>query len=65
MKRHILTGIDGLNQAAQALGISARSISHYRSGREAVPKSLALVCLGWNFLQSQANPAQAAEATGD
>lgn len=52
-----------LNQAAEALGVSARSISRYSSGREAVPRSLALACLGWDFLQ-QSNPAQAAEETG-
>ena len=53
-----------LNQAAEALGISTRSITRYSSGREAVPRSLALACLGWDFLQQQANPAQAAEETG-
>lgn len=53
-----------LNQAAQALGVSARSITRYSSGREAVPRSLALACLGWDFLQQQANPPHAAEATG-
>ena len=41
-----------LNQAAEALGVSARSISRYSSGREAVPRSLALACLGWDFLQN-------------
>lgn len=53
-----------LNQAAEALGVSARSITRYSSGREAVPRSLALACLGWDFLQQQANPARAAEDTG-
>jgi hypothetical protein len=53
-----------LNQAAEALGVSARSISRYSSGREAVPRSLALACLGWDFLQQQANPLRAAEDTG-
>ena len=53
-----------LNQAAEALGGSARSITRYSSGREAVPRSLALACLGWDFLQQQANPARAAEDTG-
>ncbi|MFJ7282219.1 DUF2442 domain-containing protein [Pseudomonas sp. NPDC099000] len=52
-----------LNQAAEALGVSARSITRYSSGREAVPRSLALACLGWHFLQ-QSNPARAAEETG-
>lgn len=53
-----------LNQAAQALGVSTRSITRYSSGREAVPRSLALACLGWDFLQQQANAPQAAEETG-
>ncbi|KAB0499868.1 DUF2442 domain-containing protein [Pseudomonas vancouverensis] len=52
-----------LNQAAEALGVSPRSISRYSSGREAVPRSLALACLGWDSLQQR--PAQhAAEDTG-
>ncbi|MHC8321784.1 DUF2442 domain-containing protein [Pseudomonas sp. GB2N2] len=53
-----------LNQAAEALGVSARSITRYSSGREAVPRSLALACLGWDFLQRQSSPARAAEETG-
>ncbi|VVN75202.1 helix-turn-helix domain-containing protein [Pseudomonas fluorescens] len=53
-----------LKQAAEALGVSARSITRYSSGREAVPRSLALACLGWDFLQQQSNSARAAEETG-
>ncbi|MGE8144196.1 DUF2442 domain-containing protein [Pseudomonas frederiksbergensis] len=52
-----------LNQAAEALGVSARSISRYSSGREAVPRSLALACLGWDSLQQRPTLA-AAEETG-
>jgi hypothetical protein len=48
-----------LNKAAQALGVSARSISRYSSGREAVPRSLALACLGWDSLQHGAGMAVA------
>ena len=44
--KHRLT----LDQAAEALGVSARSISRYSSGREAVPRTLALACLGWETL---------------
>lgn len=44
--RHRLT----LDQAAEALGVSARSISRYSSGREVVPRTLALACLGWETL---------------
>ena len=43
-----------LDMAAEALGVSRRSISRYSSGREAVPRSLALACLGWEALQSSA-----------
>lgn len=57
------TGLS-LTQAAEALGVSARSITRYSSGRETVPRSLALACLGWDFLQQQANTARAAEETG-
>jgi hypothetical protein len=53
-----------LNQAAEALGVSARSISRYSSGREAVPRSLALACLGWDFLQQQSKSLRAAEENG-
>ncbi|MFP3864582.1 DUF2442 domain-containing protein [Pseudomonas capeferrum] len=42
-----------LDQAAEALGVSARSISRYSSGREAVPRSLALACLGWETLEQK------------
>lgn len=44
--RHRMT----LDQAAEALGVSARGISRYSSGREAVPRTLALACLGWEVL---------------
>ena len=57
------TGLS-LNQAAEALGVSARSISRYSSGREVVPRSLALACLGWDFLQQQSTSSRAAEETG-
>jgi hypothetical protein len=40
-----------LEQAAQALGVSTRSISRYSSGKEVVPRTLALACLGWETLQ--------------
>ena len=54
------TGLS-LNQAAEALGISARSISRYSNGRESVPRSLALACLGWDSLQQST---MAAEESG-
>ena len=52
-----------LNKAAEALGVSTRSISRYSSGREAVPRSLALACLGWDSLQ-RGGAVVAAESTG-
>ncbi|MEE1923326.1 DUF2442 domain-containing protein [Pseudomonas sp. 148P] len=48
--RHRMT----LDQAATALGVSARSISRYSSGREVVPRTLALACLGWETLEQDA-----------
>ncbi|MDZ3825279.1 DUF2442 domain-containing protein [Pseudomonas monsensis] len=55
------TGLS-LNQAAEALGVSARSISRYSNGRETVPRSLALACLGWDSLQQKST--LAAEESG-
>lgn len=55
------TGLS-LNDAAEALGVSARSISRYSNGREAVPRSLALACLGWDSLQRRSTIA--AQDTG-
>jgi hypothetical protein len=55
------TGLS-LSEAAEALGVSARSISRYSNGREAVPRSLALACLGWDSLQQRS--LIAAEDTG-
>lgn len=39
--------------AAEALGVSTRSITRYSNGREATPRTLALACIGWDALQSQ------------
>lgn len=52
-----------LNQAAEALGVSPRSITRYSNGREAVPRSLALACLGWDSLHDKSTVI-AAEDTG-
>ena len=46
------TGLN-LSQAAEALGVGTRSITRYSNGREAVPRTLALACLGWDHLQEQ------------
>jgi hypothetical protein len=39
--------------AAEALGVSTRSITRYSNAREATPRTLALACLGWDALHSQ------------
>lgn len=39
--------------AAEALGVSARSITRYSNAREATPRTLALACLGWDALNNQ------------
>ncbi|MGK9416883.1 DUF2442 domain-containing protein [Pseudomonas cedrina] len=46
------TGLN-LSQAAEALGVGTRSITRYSNGREAVPRTLALACLGWDHLHEQ------------
>lgn len=46
------TGLN-LSQAAEALGVGTRSITRYSNGREAVPRTLALACLGWDRLQER------------
>ncbi|TDV54543.1 uncharacterized protein DUF2442 [Pseudomonas graminis] len=42
-----------LAMAAEALGVSTRSITRYTNGSEAAPRTLALACLGWDALQNQ------------
>ncbi len=39
--------------AAEALGVSTRSITRYSNGREATPRTLALACIGWEALQQK------------
>jgi hypothetical protein len=36
-----------LNTAAEALGISRRMVSYYRTAQKAIPKAIWLACLGW------------------
>ncbi|GHT93535.1 hypothetical protein AGMMS49545_13040 [Betaproteobacteria bacterium] len=43
MAKHSLT----LDEAARAIGISRRMLAYYRSGKNPVPKTVALTCLGW------------------
>lgn len=43
MARNDLT----IDAAAVALGVSRRMLAYYRSGSKAVPRTVALACLGW------------------
>jgi predicted DNA-binding transcriptional regulator AlpA len=36
-----------LDEAARAIGISRRMLAYYRSGKSAVPRTVALACIGW------------------
>ena len=36
-----------LNTAADALGISRRMVSYYRTAQKAIPRAIWLACLGW------------------
>jgi hypothetical protein len=36
-----------LNTAAEALGISRRMVSYYRTAQKSIPRSIWLACLGW------------------
>ena len=40
-----------LDGAAIALGMSRRMVAYYRSGAKAVPRTVALACLGWRALR--------------
>lgn len=40
-----------LEAAAIALGMSRRMVAYYRSGAKAVPKTVALACLGWRAMK--------------
>ena len=36
-----------LNTAAEALGVSRRMVSYYRTAQKPIPRSIWLACLGW------------------
>lgn len=36
-----------LNTAAQALGLSRRMVSYYRTAQKSIPRAIWLACLGW------------------
>lgn len=43
-----------LSSAAEALGISRRMVSYYRTAHKAIPRAIWLACLGWEATRPQA-----------
>ena len=43
-----------LSGAADALGISRRMVSYYRTAHKAIPRSIWLACLGWEVTRPKA-----------
>jgi hypothetical protein len=43
-----------LSTAAEALGISRRMVSYYRTAHKAIPRTIWLACLGWEATRPQA-----------
>ena len=50
MHRNSLT----LDTAAEALGISRRMLTYYRSGQKPIPKHIWLACVGWETERNKA-----------
>jgi hypothetical protein len=44
-----------LTTAAEALGISRRMVSYYRTAHKAIPRSIWLACLGWEATRPESN----------
>jgi len=44
----------GLKQAADALGLTPRTISAYSNGSRPIPKTVQLACIGWETLHKTA-----------
>jgi hypothetical protein len=42
-----------LNTTAEALGISRRMVSYYRTAQKAIPRAIWLACLGWEATRPQ------------
>ena len=42
-----------LNTAAEALGISRRMVSYYRTAHKTIPRAMWLACLGWEVTRPQ------------
>ena len=53
-----------LASAAEALGMSTRTISAYGSGKRAVPRYMALACKGWSAEQAQQSGRTGKRAAG-
>ncbi|MBU5613455.1 DUF2442 domain-containing protein [Geomonas azotofigens] len=47
MKRNDLS----LSTAAEALGMTRRMITHYRTGSKPIPRSIWLACIGWETIK--------------
>ncbi|WP_224981862.1 DUF2442 domain-containing protein [Geomonas agri] len=47
MKRNELS----LSTAAEALGMTRRMITHYRTGSKPIPRSIWLACIGWETIK--------------
>jgi len=43
-----------LSSAAEALGISRRMVSYYRTATKAIPRAIWLACLGWEVTRPEA-----------
>jgi hypothetical protein len=43
-----------LNSAADALGISRRMVSYYRTAQKSIPRATWLACLGWETIKPKA-----------
>lgn len=44
-----------LKTAAEALGLSRRMVSYYRTAQKAIPRAIWLACLGWEATRPQPN----------
>ena len=44
-----------LSRAAEALGISRRMVSYYRTAHKPIPRQTWLACLGWEAVKPDAN----------
>jgi hypothetical protein len=50
MAKHRLT----LDDAARAIGVSRRMLAYYRSGKNPLPRTVALACVGWEAGEKKA-----------